>query len=140
MTWGGVGGVVGFASCLLGSVVGILVAGFVGWACGKRAAKAGAGETSGAGALAGLIGGTIAAPVFVVGASAGAIVAGRAVEMRQMSAMLSDMLATSISPEEAWRLFLLAVVVAAVLQVAVLVSTSVAAGAWASRKRERPES
>lgn len=135
MRWGVIGGVIGFFFSLLGSLVGIVVAAFVGAACGRRSAAATGGGTAGAGALAGLVGGAVAAPVFVVGASAGAVVAGRSVEMASVAGMLSEMLDTTISAEEAWRLFVLAVVFAAVLQVAVLILASVAAGAWVTRKR-----
>ncbi|MDQ4127117.1 MAG: hypothetical protein M3151_04060, partial [Actinomycetota bacterium] len=41
LIWGGIGGVVGFLISLLGSLPGILVAGFVGYSCGRRAATAG---------------------------------------------------------------------------------------------------
>lgn len=133
MRWGGIGGVVGFLSCLLGSLVGVVVAGFVGWRCGRQAAGSEDGGTAGTGALAGLVGGAIAMPVFVVGASAGAVVGGRAVEMNQLAKMLSEMLGTAISAEQAWEFFLIAVVFGAALQAAVLVSTAVAAGAWAKR-------
>lgn len=133
MRWGVIGGVVGFFLSLLGSLVGIVAAAFVGVACGRRSAAAVEGGSAGAGALAGLVGGAVAAPVFVVGASAGAVVAGRSVEMARIAGMLSEMLGTSVSAEEAWRLFVLAVVFAAVLQVAVLILASVAAGAWARR-------
>lgn len=137
MRWGIIGGVVGFFLSLLGSLVGIVVAAFVGVACGRRSAATAEGGSAGAGALAGLVGGAVAAPVFVVGASAGAVVAGRSVEMARVSAMLSEMLGTAISAEEAWRLFVLAVVFAAVLQVAVLILASVAAGAWTRRTGKR---
>lgn len=143
MRWGVIGGVIGFFMSLLGSLVGIVVAAFVGVACGRRAA-AEAGEagneagSAGAGALAGLVGGAVAAPVFVVGASAGAVVAGRSVEMASVAGMLSDMLGTAVSAEEAWRLFVLAVVFAAVLQVGVLILASVIAGAWTRRSRAEP--
>lgn len=137
MRWGGIGGVVGFLTSLLGSLVGILVAGFVGFYCGRRAA--GEDGSSGEGALAGLVSGVIAAPVFVVGASAGALVAGRSLEMAGVAATLSEMLGTSISAEQAWQLFLLAVVFAAAIQAAVLILASVAAGAWTRRDRKEPD-
>jgi hypothetical protein len=53
--------------------------------------------------------------------------------MAQVAAMLSDMLGTAISAEEAWRLFVLAVILAAVFQAALFVLASVAAGAWTRR-------
>ncbi len=139
LRWGGIGGVVGFFGSLLGSLVGIVIAGFVGVSCGRRAAGAGEGGSAGAGALAGLISGVVAMPVFVVGASAGALVAGKSVEMSQIASMLSDMLGTSVSAEEAWQFFLLAVVFGAVLQAAVLILASVVAGAWSTRSREQEE-
>lgn len=139
LRWGVVGGVVGFFASLLGSLVGIVIAGFVGVSCGRRAAEADEGGSASAGALAGLKGGAVAMPVFVVGASAGALVAGRSVEMSQIASMLSEMLGTSISAGEAWRFFILAVVFGAVLQAAVLILASVAAGAWVTRNRKQEE-
>ena len=130
MAWGGIGGVVGFLASLLGSLVGILVAGFVGFACGRRAAEAG----KRAGALSGLVGGAVAAPVFVIGASAGALVAARAIGSSRIAATLSEVVGTRVSPDEAWRIFLLSIAVAAVFQAVVLILASTAAGAWATRK------
>ena len=130
MAWGGIGGVVGFLASLLGSLVGILVAGFVGFACGRRAAEAG----KRAGALSGLVGGAVAAPVFVIGASAGALVAARWIGSSRIAATLSEVLGTRVSPDEAWRIFLLSIAVAAVFQAVVLILASTAAGAWATRK------
>jgi hypothetical protein len=43
-------------------------------------------------------------------------------------------LSTQVSSEEAWQIFLLSIVVAAVFQAAVLILASTAAGAWATRK------
>ena len=130
MVWGGIGGVVGFVASLLGSLVGILVAGFVGFACGRRAAEAG----RRAGALSGLVSGAVAAPAFVIGASAGAVVAARGIGSSRIAATLSEVVGTQISSEEAWRIFLLSIPVAAVLQAVVFVLASTAAGAWATRK------
>ncbi len=132
MVWGGIGGVVGFLVSLLGSLMGILVAGFVGYSCGRRAAEADAERR--AGALSGLVGGAVAAPAFVIGASAGALVAARRIGSSQIAAALSDMLGMRVSPEEAWRFFLLSLALAAVFQAVVLVLASTAAGAWALRK------
>ena len=132
MVWGGVGGVVGFLAALLGSLAGILVAGFLGYSCGRRAAEADAGRR--AGALSGLVGGAVAAPAFVIGASAGALVAARRIGSSRIAAVLSDMLGMRVSPEEAWRFFLLSLALAAVFQAVVLVLASTAAGAWALRK------
>jgi hypothetical protein len=130
MVWGGIGGVVGFVASLLGSLVGILVAGFVGFACGRRAAEAG----RRAGALSGLVSGAVAAPAFVIGASAGALVAARGIGSSRIAATLSEVVGTRVSPDEAWRIFLLSIAVAAVLQAVVLILASTAAGAWATRK------
>ena len=132
MVWGGIGGVLGFVASLLGSLVGILAGAFVGYSCGKRAAVA---ETERPGALSGLIGGAVAAPVYVIGASAGALVAARGMGSPRMAATLSDVLGTTISPDEAWTLFLLSVFLSAILQAAVFVAAATAAGALARRRR-----
>jgi hypothetical protein len=131
MVWGGVGGVVGFLASLLGSLVGIVVAGFVGYFCGRRAAAADAQRRSGA--LSGLVGGAVAAPAFVIGASAGALVAAWRIGSSRIAATLSEMLGMQISPEEAWRFFLLSLILSAIFQAVVLVLASTAAGAWALR-------
>jgi hypothetical protein len=130
MVWGGIGGVVGFVVSLLGSLVGILVAGFVGFACGRRAAEAG----RRAGALSGLVGGAVAAPAFVIGASAGALVAARGIGSSRIALTLSEVVGTRVSPDEAWRIFLLSIAVAAVFQAVVFILAATAAGAWATRK------
>src|SRR3712207_8395694 len=132
MVWGGIGGVVGFLAALLGSLVGILVAGFLGYSCGRRAAEADAGRR--AGALSGLVGGAVAAPAFVIGASAGALVAARGIGSSRIAATLSEVVGTRVSPDEAWRIFLLSIAVAALFQAIVLILASTAAGAWATRK------
>src|SRR5688500_20392167 len=111
MVWGGIGGVVGFLAALLGSLAGILVAGFLGYSCGRRAAEAEAGRR--AGALSGLIGGAVAAPAFVIGASAGALVAARAIGSPRIAATLSEVLGAQVSSDEAWRVFLLSILLAA---------------------------
>jgi hypothetical protein len=131
MVWGGIGGIVGFLVSLLGSLVGIVAAGFVGASCGRRAAEADADQR--AGALSGLVGGVVAAPAFVIGASAGALVAARGIGSVRLAATLSDVIGVQVTPEEAWRYFLLSLVLAAVLQAVVLVLASTAAGAWATR-------
>jgi ABC-type dipeptide/oligopeptide/nickel transport system permease component len=133
MVWGGIGGVIGFLVSLLGSVAGIIFAGFVGFSCGRRAAVAEEGQRSGA--LAGLVGGAIAAPVFVLGSSLGSAVAVQRMGTAEIAAMLSDMLGQDISADQAWQLFLLSLVVAAFIQAGLLVLVSVAAGAWATRKK-----
>ena len=133
MVWGGIGGAIGFVASLLGSLAGILVAGFVGVSCGRRAAEADAGRRTGA--LSGLLSGVVAAPVYVLGASAGAVVAARGIGSARLAAMLSQMLGTPFSSEEAWQLFLLSLILAAIFQVVVLVLASTATGAWVTRKR-----
>ncbi len=130
MVWGGLGGVVGFLVSLLGSLAGIIVAGFVGFSCGKRAAAADAGRR--AGALSGLVGGAVAAPAFVIGASAGALVSAREIGSARIAATVSEMLDMPVSPEEAWRFFLLSLVLSAVFQAVILVLASTAAGALRS--------
>jgi hypothetical protein len=132
MVWGGIGGIVGFLVSLLGSLVGIVAAGFVGASCGRRAAEADADQR--AGVLSGLVGGAVAAPAFVIGASAGALVAARGIGSARLAATLSDVIGVQVTPEEAWRYFLLSLVLAAVLQAGVLVLASTAAGAWATRE------
>ena len=44
------------------------------------------------------------------------------------------MLGIRVSPEEAWRFFILSLALAAVFQAVVLVLASTAAGAWSLRK------
>jgi hypothetical protein len=129
MIWGGIGGVVGFLVSLLGSLVGILAAGFVGFSCGRRAAEAGRRT----GALSGLVGGAVAAPAYVLGSAAGALVAVRGIGATRLAATLSEMLGTRVTPDEAWLFFLLSLVLAAFLQAAILILASTAAGAWAKR-------
>jgi hypothetical protein len=130
MVWGGIGGVLGFVASLLGSLAGILAGIFVGYSCGKRAAGA---EVERPGALAGLIGGAVAAPVYVIGASAGALVAAHGIGSPRMAATLSDVLGTHISSDEAWTLFLISILLSAVFQAAVFVASATAAGAVAKR-------
>ena len=132
MVWDGIGGVVGFLVSLLGSLAGIVVAGFVGYSCGRRAAEADASRR--AGALSGLVSGAVAAPAFVIGATAGALVAARGIGSSRLAATLSEVLGMRVSPEEAWRFFLLSLILAAVFQAVVLVLASTAAGAWALRE------
>jgi hypothetical protein len=132
MAWGGIGGVVGFLVSLLGSLAGILVAGFVGFSCGRRAAEADAERRSGA--LSGLVSGAVAAPAFVIGAAAGALVAARRIGSSRMAATLSDILGMQVSTDEAWRYFLLSLLLAAVFQAVILILASTIAGAWALRK------
>ena len=133
MIWGGIGGAIGFLVSLLGSVAGIIFAGFVGFSCGRRAAAAEEGRRSGA--LAGLIGGAVAAPVFVLGSALGSVVAIQRLGTAEIATTLSDMLGQEISPEQAWQFFLLSLVVAAFIQAGLLILASAAAGAWATRKK-----
>ena len=132
MVWGGIGAVVGFLTSLLGSLVGILVASFVGASCGKRAAEAEAGNR--VGAISGLVSGAVAAPAFVIGASAGALVAAQGIGSPRIAAALSEVLGIQVTSDEAWQIFLLSIAVAALLQAVILILTSTAAGALATRK------
>lgn len=133
MVWGGIGGVIGFLVSLLGSIAGIIFAGFVGFSCGRRAAVAEEGRRSGA--LAGLVGGAVAAPVFVLGATLGSAVAVQSMGTAEIATILSDMLGQEISADQAWQFFLLSLVVAAFIQAGLLILASAAAGAWATRKK-----
>lgn len=132
MTWGGIGGLVGFLASLFGSLAGLVAGGLIGYSCGKRAAMS---EADRPGALSGLIGGAVAVPVYVIGASAGALVAARGIGSSRLAGTLSEMTGMEISSEEAWTLFLVSIVLAAVLQAAIFVLTATAAGALAKRKR-----
>ncbi|MDP8940340.1 MAG: hypothetical protein M3N10_08630 [Actinomycetota bacterium] len=134
MVWGGIGGVVGFLTALIGgAVAGVLISGFIGFSCGRRAAAAEAGRKSGA--LSGLIGGSLATPIFVLGASAGSVISARRVSTAEMADMISEMAGMEVTPEGAWQLFLLSLVFAAFIQALVLILVSTAAGAWAMRKK-----
>jgi hypothetical protein len=131
MIWGGIGGVVGLLVSLLGSLVGILVAGLIGFSCGRRAAVAGNNRS---GALSGLVGGAVAAPVYVLGSTLGALLAARQIGAARIATTLSDMLGTQISADEAWIYFLFSLILSAILEAAVLILVSSAAGAWAKRE------
>ena len=131
MTWGGIGGLVGFLASLLGSLAGLVAGGLIGYSCGKRAALA---EDGRPGGLSGLIGGAVAVPVYVIGASAGALVAVRGIGSSRLAGTLTDVTGMEITPDEAWTLFLLSIVLAAVLQAAIFVLAATAAGALAKRK------
>lgn len=134
MTWGGVGGVVGFLISLLGALAGVIAAGFVGASCGRRAAGASEkASTPGDGAVAGLVSGLVAAPVFMLGAASGALVSARRVGAEKIAGLLSDAAGVRVSPGEAWQIFLVSLVIAAILQAVLLILTAVAAGAWATR-------
>src|SRR5215204_4506175 len=128
MIWGGIGGVVGFLVSLPGSLVGILVVGFFGFSCGRRAAVAGR-----QGALSGLISGAVAAPGYVLGSAIGALLAARLIGAAEIATTLSDVLGTRVSAEEAWIYFLVSLVLSAILEAVILVSVSSAAGAWTNR-------
>src|ERR687890_1680929 len=130
MIWGGIGGVVGLLVSLLGSLAGILVAGFIGFSCGRRAAVA----ESRAGALSGLVGGAVAAPVYVLGSALGALLAARQIGADEIAKTLSDVLGMQVSADEAWLYFLLSLVLSAILEAALLILVSSAAGAWAKRE------
>ena len=129
MVWGGIGAVIGFLASVLGSLVGVLVAGLVGFSCGRRAAGADAALGSGRpGALSGLIGGALVAPAYVLGASAGAVVGMRNIGSDRIAASLSDVLGTRVSPEQAWQLFLISIVLAASFQAVILIGASTLGG------------
>ena len=137
LRWGSIGGVLGLAFSVLGSLAGIVVAGFVGIACGRRAADAEAGRKSGA--LAGLVGGAIAAPVFVLGAATGGFAVGQMVGAEEISAVLSETVGMDIPPDQAWTIFIASLIVAALIQATILILASVGAGAWrARRSSEKP--
>jgi len=121
MRWGGIGGLVAFLVSLLEPVAGMVAAIFVGVSCGRRAAVADA---------------AMDAPTDAedVEARPGALVAARGSGISRMAETLSQMLGTNISPQQAWQLFLLSLVFSAVLQVTILLISSTAAGAWATRK------
>ena len=129
----------GLVFSVLGSLAGIVVAAIVGISCGRRAAEAEAGQRSGA--LAGLVGGSIAAPVLVLGAATGGFAAGRLVGAEQISSTLTDTMGMDIPPDQAWTIYVASLFVAAVIQAAILIGASVAAGAWSTRgaSKERPQ-
>ena len=135
MRWGVFGGVVAFLVSLLGPLAGMLAAVFVGISLGRRAVVADAGREVGRhGALSGLVCAAVAAPVFVVAAAAGALVAARGAGTIRMAETLSEMLGTRITPDQAWQLFLLSLIFSAVVQAAILVGAATATGAWVTRK------
>ncbi len=135
MQWGVFGGVVAFMVSLLGTVVGMVAAIFVGISLGRRAAAADAGREDGRpGALSGLVSGAVAVPIFVVGGAAGALVSARRLGITPMAEMLSGVLGTDITPEQAWQIYLLTLAFSAVVQAAILIGASTASGAWAARK------
>jgi hypothetical protein len=130
MVWGGIGGVVGLLVSLPGSLVGIVVAPFFGISCGRRAAAA----ERWAGALSGLVSGAIAAPVYALGSTIGALFAAREIGATRLAATLSELLGSKVSADEAWTLFLVSLVLSAMIEVTLLVAAASAAGAWAKRR------
>lgn len=116
-----------------GALAGVLISGFIGFSCGRRAAAAEAGRKSGA--LSGLIAGALATPIFVLGASAGSAISARSVSTAEMADMISQMAGMEVTPEGAWQLFLVSLVFAAFVQALILILASSAAGAWALRKK-----
>ncbi len=134
MAWGGIGGVVGFVISLLGPLAGLIAAGCVGGSCGRRCTRTSGEQTASGGALAGLFGGLVAAPVFAVGAAAGAVAAARRIGADTIALTLEDVVGTPIPPDEAWRLYLLSLAFAAILQVTLLVISAATAGALATKK------
>ena len=131
MLWGAIGGVVGLVVSLPGALVGIVVACFIGVSCGRRAAAA----EQRPGALSGLVGGAIAAPGYALGSTLGALLGAREIGATRMAATLSEWLDTRVSADEAWTFFLISLVLSAIFEIALLVLASVAAGAWAKRRR-----
>ena len=126
---------VGFVISLLGPLAGLFAAGFVGASCGRRCTPAAGEVTASGGALAGLLGGLVASPVFAVGAAAGAVAAAQRIGTETIALTLEDVIGAPVSPEEAWRLYLLSLVFAAVVQIAFLVAVATTTGALAARKK-----
>lgn len=135
MVWGGIGGVVGFVISLLGPLAGLFAAGFVGSSCGRRCAGVSGEGTASGGALAGLVGGVVAAPVFAIGAAAGAVVAARRMGAETIALTLENVVGAPVSTEDAWRLYLLSLVFAAVIQVSFLLAVAAISGGLAGRKK-----
>ena len=130
MVWGGIGGVVGLLVSLPGSLVGIVVAPFIGISCGRRAAAA----EQRAGALSGLVGGAIAAPVYALGSTLGALFAAREIGAVRLATTLSELLGSKVSANEAWTFVLVSLVLSAMIEVTLLIAASPAAGAGAKRR------
>lgn len=135
MVWGGIGGVIGFLVSLFGSFAGMIAAIFVGISCGRRAADAEAGKRHGA--MSGLVGGAVAAPVYVLGAAAGAIIAARQIGGEQMARTLSEIefVDIQLTAEEAWSLYVASLVFSGFVQAVVLIGVAVLVGALVARKR-----
>ncbi|WP_047863853.1 hypothetical protein [Rubrobacter aplysinae] len=135
MRWGGIGGLAGFlASLVLASLGGLVASVFVGIACGRRAAAAG--DEKQQGGKAGLVGGLMAAPVFVLGAASGALVSVREVGLEELSSTLGDFSGMQVSSQEAWVLILAGLAFAAVVQAGALVLSSVLAASRTAKKEE----
>lgn len=135
MRWGITGGVVGFAVSLLGALAGIIAAGFVGVFCGRRVARSAVGgDHPSEGAAAGLAGGAVAMPLFVVGSAAGALVSASSLGSRRIAATLSDATGMELGPGEAWQIFLLSVALAAFFEAVIFMVSSCIAGAMACKK------
>lgn len=134
MVWGGIGGVVGFLVSLLGSLAGTIAAVFIGISCGRRAAAADAKKRHGA--LSGLIGGALVAPLFILGSAAGAIIAARRIGGAEMARVLSEIefVDIQLTAEQAWNLYVASLVFSGFLQAALLVGVSTIAGALTTRK------
>src|SRR5215212_4680221 len=126
MFWGGIGGVVS----LLGSLIGIVFAIFIGVSCGRRAAAA----EQRAGAISGLIGGAIAAPVYALGSTIGALFAAQEIGAARLAATLTELLGSTVSADEAWVFFLASLVLSAVIEITLLIAAAAGAGAWAKRR------
>lgn len=123
------------ASLTLASPGGIVASIFVGVACGRRASAAG--EEHQRGARAGLVGGLMAAPVFVLGAASGALVGVREMGMSEISSTVGDISGMQVSSQEAWILLLAGLAFAAVVQASALILSSVlAAGRAAKQSKE----
>lgn len=134
MVWGGIGGVIGFLVSLFGSLAGMVAAIFVGISCGRRAARADEGRRHGA--VSGLVGGAFAAPIYILGAASGALVAAQQIGGEQMAEMLAEIefVDIELTAEEAWNLYLASLVFSGFIQAAVLIGMAALAGTLAARK------
>ena len=52
-----------------------------------------------------------------------------------MADLISEMAGMEVTPDGAWQLFLLSLILAALVQALLLILASTAAGAWAVRKK-----
>src|SRR5215203_4269289 len=86
------------------------------------------------GMIWGGIGGAVAAPVYVLGSTLGALLAARQIGAAGIATTLSDVLGAQVSADEAWIYFLFSLILSAILEAAVLILVSSAAGAWAKRE------